>query len=67
MPFIIDVRCGGNNNNPWTFNNYRELVKNIERWTTNNAQWNVVLLLPPNLPASKALSKLQLDNEHSTR
>jgi hypothetical protein len=34
-----------------------DLVKNIERWTTKNAQWNVVLLLLPNLPASNVLSK----------
>jgi hypothetical protein len=62
--FIIDARCGGNNDNPWTSNNYRELMKNIERWTTRNAWWNVVFLLPPNLPTSNVLSKLQLNNEH---
>jgi hypothetical protein len=31
MLFIIDARCGGNNDNPCTQNNYRELVKKIER------------------------------------
>jgi hypothetical protein len=62
--FIIDARCGGNNDNPWTSNNYRELVKNIERWITKNVQWNTILLLPPNLLASNILSKLQLNSEH---
>jgi hypothetical protein len=43
------------------------LVKNIERWTTKNAWWNVVLLLPPNLPSSNILSKLQLNSEYIKR
>jgi hypothetical protein len=64
---IIDAICSVNNDNPWTSNNYRELVKNIERWTTNTAQWNVVLLLPPNFPTANIISKLQLNSEYNIR
>jgi hypothetical protein len=44
MLFIIDARYSGNNDNPWAFNNYIQLVKDIERWTKKNAHWNVSLL-----------------------
>jgi hypothetical protein len=56
--FIIDARCSGNNDNPWSFNNYIELVKNNERWITKNVSWNVVLFLPPICQHQNVLLKL---------
>jgi hypothetical protein len=60
--FIFDTRYGGNNDSPWTSDNYRVLIQNIERWATKNVLWNVVTLLPPNLPALNALN-----NEYNIR